>query len=83
MSDKAYYIILENTVLLSKKHYSSWQEIQTDYYENFKTSFPAMTCEEIISYFADDFGHEDCWPFSHKEITEFFAGEEAVIEKTI
>ena len=78
MKDKAYYIILENRTLLSRKEYGHWREIQDEYYEEFKTSFPPMTCEEIINYFESDFSERSAWPFTQEELIKFFDGNEIV-----
>jgi hypothetical protein len=79
MSGKATLIYLEGNILLSKKVYNDWREIQEEYYENFKTSLIPMTCEDIISFFQEDFKDEDRWPFSKSRIISFFEGEEIVI----
>ena len=75
-----YMIFLENEILLSKKIYTHWMEIQTEYYESFKTNFAAMTYEEIVDYFTCDYGENDSrWPFSKKKLKDFILGTELVI----
>jgi len=81
MSNKAYYIILENTVLLSKKEYSDWREIQDEYYENYKTNFPPLTFDELLQYFNDDFKEEKHWPFKKESIIEFFESDDIILLK--
>lgn len=49
-------------VLLSKKHYSHWKEIQ-DKYEHYMTDLSYESCEDLIGYFELDFGDESRWPF--------------------
>lgn len=80
--DKAYLIYLEDALLLSKKKYSNWYEIQDEYCKKFKTSLVPMTYEEIISFFTDDFGEERNWPFSNKIIQDFFSGEMITISSS-
>jgi len=79
MRNKAYYIILDNTVLLSKKEYSDWHEIQDEYYESYKTSFPPVTCNELLQYFEEDFKEEINWPFTKESIIKFFENNEMIL----
>lgn len=76
MAQKAYIIYLEDNLLLSKKKYNNWLEIQDEYYDKFKTSLGPMTCEEMISIFKDDFGEEINWPFSKSSLLTFFESDE-------
>lgn len=77
---KATIIYLEDSVLLSKKEYDNWKDCQDEYYEKYKTNLSPMSYEEISSFFAEDFGQEEEWPFSKKEILQFFESEEMVIQ---
>ena len=79
MNDKAHYIILEDAVLLSKKDYSNWREIQDEYHETFVTSFSPLTCDELIAYFEDDYKNEACWPFSMESIIAFFESGKMIL----
>ena len=76
---KATIIYLDNGMLISKKKYSNWQEIQEEYYENYKTSLLPMTCNEIITFFEEDFKEEKNWPFSKICILEFFRNDDLLI----
>lgn len=80
MSDVVFHLIyLRNgEMILSKKHYNSWHEIQ-DEYENYMTDLPFMNCEDIINFFEDDFceGHE--FPFSKNEILNFAESDDIII----
>ncbi|MBQ8314154.1 MAG: hypothetical protein IJ427_14325 [Lachnospiraceae bacterium] len=76
---KATVVYLEDGMLISKKEYSCWKEIQDEYYEKYITSFKPWSCEEIISFFEDDLGAEENWPFSRKRIIEFFRSDEILI----
>lgn len=77
--EKATIIYLEDCVLLSKKIYKSWREVQ-DEYEKYKANLEPMTCEEIIDFFEMDFNNELHWPFSRKRIMEFFHNNELVMK---
>lgn len=70
---------LENNMLLSKKEYNNWREIQDEYYEEYKTSFPPVTCEDIISFFEEDFGKEKAWAFSREDMINFFESEDMIL----
>lgn len=78
--NKATIIYLDDCVLLSKKEYRSWKECQNEYYEKYKANLSSMSCDEIISFFEEDFGQEEDWPFTRKRIIDFFNGEEIVIQ---
>lgn len=77
---KATIIFLEDGLILSKKVYKDWKEIQDEYYDKYKTSFPPMTCNEIMEYFEDDYKYEQDWPFSRKTIIDFFESEQEIIK---
>lgn len=76
---KATIIYLDNGMLISKKEYANWLEIQEEYYENYKTSLLPMTCNEIITFFEEDFKEEKNWPFSKICILEFFRNNDLLI----
>ena len=76
--NKATIIYLDDCILLSKKRYRSWKECQDKYYEKYKANLAPMTCDEIISFFEEDFGQEENWPFTRKEIIDFFNSEEII-----
>ena len=80
MTKKATIIYLDDCVLLSKKEYSCWKEVQDEYCERYKTNLEPMSCEEIIYFFKVDFKKEDNWPFSSKKIIDFFRSDEIVIQ---
>ena len=75
---KATVIYLEDRMILSKKEYTHWREVQ-DEYPTYKTSLVPLTCEEIIGFFEEDFKEEEHWPFSRKSIIDFFECNESVI----
>lgn len=79
MGNKAVIIYLDDGVLLSKKEYSCWEEIQEEYYENYVASLSPMTCDEILLFLEDEFVEEEYWPFSRKRIIDFFKRDELII----
>jgi len=83
VSTKAHYIILEDKVLLSKKHYSDWREVQDEYYKGYKTNFPPLTCSELLEYFEDDFKAESNWPFSKEQVINFFDSTDMILCSTV
>lgn len=70
IENRAIIIYLEDCMLLSKK----------EYFEKYKTNLEPMTCEEIISFFQEDFKEERNWPFSRKRIINFFERNDMVIQ---
>ena len=47
-------IYLENEMLISKKQYDSWREIQ-DEYPGFKTSLGPWSEEDVVSYLTSEY----------------------------
>ena len=78
MKTKIHYIILEDTVLLSKKNYSNWKEIQDDY-DDYKASLGPYSKEELIDYFKSDFKDETDFPISIQKIERFFNSDEYLL----
>ena len=78
MNNKVYYIILESNILLSKRKYNNWREIQEEYYDDFKASMGPWSYEEIISYLEDDFNDENKWPFIKENLIDFFESNEII-----
>lgn len=81
-TSKATLIYLEDCIVLSKKVYNDWREIQDEYCNTYKTNFPPLNCEEIIAFFKDDFREEKYWPFSKKEIVDFFKSNSETIRSS-
>lgn len=79
MGNKAVIIYLSDGMLLSKKEYSCWEEIQDEYYENYVASLSPMTCGEVLLFFENEFSQEEYWPFSRKRIIDFFKRDELII----
>lgn len=79
-NNEIHIIYLDNGVLLSKKEYKDWWEIQDEYYDHYKTNLTFSTYEEIIQFFKEDFKDEKNWPFSKNEIITFSESSDLVIK---
>lgn len=80
MSDVVFHLIYlrSGEIILSKKCYNSWREIQ-DEYENYMTDLLFMSCEDIIDFFKDDFGVGHRFPFSKNEILNFAKSDDIIM----
>lgn len=67
--------LVNGDLVLTKKPYTLWQEIQAEYV-GYRTSLPAMTQAELAAYFKDDCGAEENWPIDPKDLAEFFESDE-------
>ncbi len=77
---RAHIIYCDRRMLLDKRKYGGWRDIQ-DAYEDYKASLGAWTEAEIIEFFADDFGpDETAWPFRRQAIEDFFRSESQLLE---
>ena len=79
MGNKAVIIYLNDGMLLSKKEYSCWKEIQDEYYEKYIANLEPMSCDEMIFFFENEFVQEKNRPFSRERIIEFFEKDEIII----
>ena len=79
MMNKVFYILLEDKVVLSKKEYADWREIQKEYFESYKANLGPWTFDELISYLEDDFVDEKNWPFKKDTIRDFFSSSDLVL----
>jgi len=67
-------------MLLSKKPYSDWREIQ-DEYEHYMTSLGPYTEEELLGFFSEQYGDDDAlWAFSREKMREFMESDAVVLE---
>ncbi len=73
MENKAWLIYLETGLLLTRKAYNDWREIQKEYWDIYIANLAPMTAEELLEYFQWDLGEETKWPFTRREIQDFFA----------
>ena len=80
MGSKAIIIYLEDSILLSKKQYDDWKDCKDEYYKKYKANLSPMSCEEILSFFEEDFKQEENWPISRERVIEFFRSDETLIQ---
>jgi hypothetical protein len=67
-------------MLLSKKPYSDWREIQ-DEYADYMTSLGPFSEEELLDFFSEEYGGDDArWAFSREQMREFMRSDAAVLE---
>ena len=78
MATKALYVILDNRLLLTKKHYQTWEEIRDDY-PDYKASLGAWTFDELIEYFTADYKLEEQFPFGLNRITDFYNSDKFIL----
>lgn len=70
--------LVNGDIVLTKKPYTVWQEIQAEYV-GYQTSLEPMTYEEMLAFFAEHYGEEDRWPLYKEDIQEFYeTGQESV-----
>lgn len=77
--EKAIIIYLDECMVLSKKIYSGWRDVQEEYYDKYKANLSPMTCTEVIQFFEEDFKEEENWPFSRNDIVAFFNSNDLVM----
>jgi hypothetical protein len=80
-TSRAYVIYLRpDGMLLSKKQYSDWREIQ-DEYENYMTSLGSFSIDELVMFLSEQYGtDEGNWGFSQEEIRSFMESDALVLE---
>jgi len=67
-------------MLLSRKRYSDWREIQ-DEYEDYMTSLGPFPEEYLLDFFSEEYGEDDArWAFSREQIREFVETDMTVLE---
>jgi hypothetical protein len=67
-------------MLLSRKPYSDWREIQ-DEYEDYMTSLGPFPAEYLLDFFSEQYGDDDArWAFSREQIREFIESDVTVLE---
>ena len=71
-------IYTESNLLLSKKQYSSWREIQ-DEYSDYKTSLGPWSVGEVIEFLTEEYSNLN--PSAREQINNFV--EDAAIIKTL
>ncbi len=67
-------------MLLSRKQYSGWREIQ-DEYESYMTSVGPFSVEELLGFLSEEYGSDEGkWGFSSEEIRSFMKSDAIVLE---
>jgi hypothetical protein len=67
-------------LVISKKPYSDWREIQ-DEYADFMTSLGPYTEDGLLDFFEQQYGDDDArWAFSRECMREFMASDETLLE---
>jgi hypothetical protein len=81
MKPMAHLIYLRPSgLVLSKKTYSDWREIQHEF-DDYMTSLGPWTEAQIVSYFPLDYGEDDVnWPISKTALASFFASDKVTVE---
>jgi hypothetical protein len=69
-------VILEDAILLTKKHYDSWWEIQDEYHATFKASLGPWEACVVAEWIAEEY---DPPPWSTDEIAAFLMSEELTL----
>lgn len=70
---KATLIFLNHALVLTKRVYADWREVQDEYYAHYKANLEPLSCEEIIDYLNEEYEGE--LPFSEKELRQFFEND--------
>ncbi len=66
-------------VLLSRKPYADWREIQ-DEWDDYMTSLGPWTVEDVMDFFQQQYGlDERRWPFTAGAVAAFAASERVVL----
>lgn len=65
----------DGRMVITKKAYRNWREIQDEYWDHFQASLGPWTLELLLSFLDEDFGPESDWPFSKKELLDFFESD--------
>lgn len=67
-------------MLLSRKQYSDWREIQ-DEYESYLTSLGSFSVDELLQFLSEEYGSDEGkWGFTREEIRSFMASDMIVLE---
>jgi len=66
-------------VLLSRKPYADWREIQ-DEWDDYMTSLEPWTVEDVVDFFRQQYGPDEArWPFTAGAVAAFAASERVVM----
>lgn len=70
--------LINGDIVLTKKPYTLWQEIQAEYV-GYRSSVMSLTYEEIVDFFTNDCGDEENWPIYKQDLIDFFKGDEETV----
>jgi hypothetical protein len=68
-------IYTEQDMLLSKRRYASWREIQGEY-ERYKASLGPWSDDQVVEYLTDEYS--DLSPSAQEQVSAFLAGPDEV-----
>lgn len=66
-------------VIVSRKRYADWREIQ-DEYEDYMTSLGPFSEEGLLEFLSHEYGDESRWGFTAREIRDFVNSNAAVLK---
>lgn len=69
-------IYLESQILLSKKRYTEWREIQ-DEFVDFKTSLGPWPVAEVLDFLRTEY--PKIWPFTDEQVRRFLDSDDETI----
>ncbi len=68
-----------DALLISRKPYADWREIQ-DEWDDYMTSLGPWTVEEVVGFFEQQYGPDERrWPFAAAEVEAFAASDRLVM----
>lgn len=67
-------------MLLSKKRYTDWREIQ-DEHVDYMTSLGPFSEEELLEFLSEEYGHDDTgWGCLREEVRNFMESDASTLE---
>jgi hypothetical protein len=73
---QAHIVYCWSQMLLDRKQYGSWRELQ-DAYDDYMASLGPWSEEEIVGFLKNDWGADDLqWQFTRRAIADFFRSSE-------
>ena len=70
--------LVTGDMILTKKPYTDWREVQAEYM-GYQSSLRSQTCEELADFFAGEYGDEEDWPISRRDLQGFFESSEETL----
>ena len=72
-------VYCESRMLLTKRHYEDWRQIQSAY-PDYKASLGPWSAVHVMDFFREDWGEDGkCWPFSREQILAFLQSDDDTI----